>query len=247
MHRRILRIRYLLIIITIILVLYGLSESEILKHYLSNPEIMKSAILSLGILGPLAIILLQTFQTTISVIPSQLTTVVAGFAFGPFLGLIYSLIGAFLGSSLVFLISRKYGEKIALKLFEKKDMVHFHVFFKDKKFWALFLTRILPIFPNDMVSFTAALTGMKFRKFSIFSTLGFFIQMLILTYFGSELSRGKVSVFLLLITLVVGLLLLALLFKKRIKRILIKDIHSLEKEGKLVEKEFKKLKIEGFD
>lgn len=243
MHQRILRIKYLLIVIAVMLVLYGLSESEIFQHYLSNPEVLKTAILSIGILAPLAVIFLQAFQTTISVIPSQLTTIIAGFAFGPFLGLLYSLIGASIGSSLVFFISRKYGEKLALKFFEKKDMVHFHVFFRDKKLWALFLARILPIFPNDLVSFTAALAGMRFRNFSIFSTLGFLMQMLLLTYFGSELSKGKVSIFLLLISLVVGLLLLVVLFKKQIKKILIKDIHSLEKEGKLVEKEFKKLKI----
>jgi len=243
MHRKIPRIRYLLIIIAAIPLLYGLSESDLFKHYLANPEVLKNAILSLGILAPLAIILLQAFQTTISVIPSQLTTIVAGFVFGPFLGLLYSLIGAFIGSSLVFFLTRKYGEEIALKFFEKKDMVHFNVFFRDKKLWALFLARILPIFPNDLVSFTAALTGMKFRNFSLFSTFGFLMQMLLLTYFGSELARGRISVFLLLISLLVGLLLLVVLFKKRIKRILIKDIHSLEKEGRLVEKEFKKIKI----
>lgn len=243
MRRRILRVRYLLIIIAVILLFYGIAESEIFQHYLSNPDVLKAEIISLGILAPLAIIFLQIFQTTISTIPSQLTTIVAGFVFGPFQGLFYSLLGAFIGSSLIFFISRKYGEKIALKFFDKKEMVHFHVFFQDKKLWALFLARILPLFPNDLISFTAALTGMKFRKFALFSTLGFLVQMLILTFFGSELSRGKVSGFLLLISLVIGLLLLVVLFKKRVKRILIEDVHSLEKEGKRVEKEFKKLKL----
>lgn len=243
MKKRILKIKYFLILIAIVLVFYGISTSDLFQYYLSNPDALKNFILGLGILAPLGIIFLQTFQTTISIIPSQLTTIVAGFAFGPFFGLLYSLIGAFLGSTLVFFVSRRYGEKLALKFFDKKEMVHFSVFFRDKKSSALLLARILPIFPNDLISFTAALTGMKFRKFSLFSTLGFLMQMLLLTYFGSELSRGKISILLVVISLLVGLLLLIVLFKKRIKRILIKDIHSLEKEGKIIEKEFKKIKI----
>ena len=239
------KLKYFLLLILAILLYYLITESKAVQYYLANPELLKSLILSFGILAPIAIILLQTFQTTISIIPSQITTIVAGFVFGPVLGLVYSLIGAFFGSMIIFVVGRKYGKELALKLFGKREMVHFHIFFKQKKKWALFLARIAPIFPNDLVSFMAGLTTIKLRNFNWVSTLGFVLQMIILTYFGSELAAGEVSVTMILITVVVSLLLILLIFKNQVKRFLIKELHFLEKEekvmGKLIEKEFKKI------
>jgi uncharacterized membrane protein YdjX (TVP38/TMEM64 family) len=235
------KLKYFLFLILAILLYYLITESKTVQYYLGNPELLKSLILGFGILAPIAIILLQTFQTTISIIPSQITTIVAGFVFGPVLGLVYSLIGAFFGSMIIFVVGRKYGKELALKLFGKKEMVHFHIFFKQKKKWALFLARIAPIFPNDLVSFMAGLTTIKLRDFNWVSTFGFVLQMIILTYFGSELAAGEVSVTMILITIVVSLLLLLLIFKNQIKKFLIKELHLLEKEEKLIEKEFKKI------
>ena len=212
------KLKYFLLLILILLAYILFVESPIAKQYLSNPESLKNLILGFGILAPIAIILLQTFQTTISVIPSQITTIIAGFVFGPILGLVYSLIGAFLGSMIILLTGRKYG----------------------KKLWALFLARITPIFPNDLVSFTAGLTTIKLRQFNWVSTLGFVVQMIILTYFGAELAAGKVSVSMIIITIVVTLLLLIVIFKNQIKKSLIKGLHFLEKEEKLLEKEIEK-------
>ena len=126
------RLRWILFILVIIAVYFLASESSIVRHHLSNPESLKNLILGFGILAPLAIIVLQVFQTTISIIPSQITTIVAGFIFGPILGLTYSLIGAFFGSMFVFLLARKYGKKLALKFFEKKDLTHFNMLFRQK-------------------------------------------------------------------------------------------------------------------
>lgn len=239
------RIRLVLVFVFIILLYYFAANTTFIQQSLANPEALKEIILRFGILAPIAVIILQAFQTTISIIPSQLTTIVAGFIFGPYLGLLYSLIGAFLGSALVFYISRKFGKNIALHFFEKRELIHFNMLFKQKRLWALFLARIAPLFPNDLVSFAAGLTTVPTIYFSIISTLGFIVQMFILTYFGSELSTGTVSIPLLIITTLVSTLFMIVIFKNRIKKIIIKDICFLEKEEdaayKFVEKEWKGL------
>lgn len=210
--------------------IFYLAESGTFGTYLTNPQSLQDLILSFGFWAPLLLILLQALQTTISIFPSQVTTIVAGFVFGPILGLAYSLIGSFLGSAFVFQLSRKYGDELALKFFDKKEIVHFHNFFKQRKLWALFLVRVTPVFPNDLVSFAAGLTKMSFRNFNLVSTTGFVAQMILLTYFGSELSSGVMSLPLIVITVVMSLLLLVVLFRKKLKKILIKDFHKVEKE-----------------
>lgn len=234
------RIRLVIILAAIVLLYYFAAETTFVQHYLAEPESLRQLILGVGILAPLAVIVLQIFQTTISIIPSQLTTIMAGFIFGPYLGLLYSLLGAFLGSALIFTISRKFGKGIASRLFEKKDLVHFNLLFRRKRLWALFLARIAPLFPNDLVSFAAGLTTVPSFYFNIISSLGFIVQMFILTYFGAELSTGSVSLPLLVVTILVSALFMVLVFRRQIKRVIIKDIHLLEKEGKSVEKAIEK-------
>lgn len=229
------KLKYILIIVILVLFYYLISQSSLVEHYAKNPGLLRDLILNVGYLAPAILILLQIIQTTISIIPSQVTTVVAGFVFGPILGLLYSLIGAFFGSALIFLISRKYGKKLALKLFEKKDIVHFNLFLRQKKAWALFLSRVSPLFPNDIVSFTAGLTDIKFWKFNLASMLGFVVQMIILVFFGAELINGKISIPLLIFSFLVSLSVVILIFKHKIRKLIIKDFHQLEKEGQIIE------------
>lgn len=228
MHHSVKKWQYLVGGLLVLGLYFLVARSNIVHHYFNNPELLKEVILSFGILAPLAIIILQTFQTTISIIPSQLTTIVAGFAFGPILGLVYSLIGAALGSAITFSFSRRYGKKLSEKLFEKKELAHFHRFFKQKKLWALFLARMAPIFPNDVVSFAAGLTKIKFRNFNVVSTIGFVTQMIVLSMFGSRLAEGEFSFATIFFSVLVGILFLVVVFKKKIKKVLIKDIHKIE-------------------
>src|SRR3989338_5421361 len=93
------RLKYLVIVGAVLLIYYLTTTSEVVQRYLADPSSLKSFILGFGILAPIGIIILQAFQTTLSLIPSQITTIVAGFIFGPWLGLLYSLIGSFIGSA----------------------------------------------------------------------------------------------------------------------------------------------------
>ena len=241
------RLKFILLIAALFLFFYGISESEIVKRSLADPESLRSFILGMGILAPLGIIVIQAFQTTFSIIPSQLTTILAGFVFGPFWGLLYSLIGAFIGSLIIFSLGRNYGQKIAGVFFDESEILHFTVFFKEKKLLALFLARVAPIFPNDLVSFTAGLTHIKIWHFNLVSTAGFVAQMALLSYFGAELGIGELSMPLISITLLISVLLVLFLFKESIHKILIRDIHILEKEGKIIRnligKELRKIRL----
>src|SRR3989344_3811234 len=221
MKRGTTRLKFILLITLFVLIFYGISRSELVQEALANPEALRSFILSLGILAPLGIILLQAFQTTISIVPSQLI--------------------------IIFSVARSYGRKIAGIFFDESELLHFTLFFKEKKLLALFLARLAPIFPNDLVSFTAGLSPIKIWQFNLISTAGFVVQMILLTYFGAELSTGEFSIPLLSISLVVSLLLLLFLFKEDVHRILIGDFRLLKKERKVIKeriaKELRKIRL----
>ncbi len=223
------RIKYLLLLIALVLLYEGVTRSPLVQQFVEDPEQFRSFILGFGIWAPLGVVLLHTFQTTFSIIPSQITTVLAGFIFGP-LGLLYSLIGAIVGSAFVFLLSQRYGERLALRIFQKRELRHFHHFFRHRKSWALFLARVMPLFPNDIVSFVAGLTNMKFWTFNRISTAGFVVQMAILTYFGAELTTGSWLINVVLV-LLVFLLVLAFIFKEPLVLLLIQIFTKLRGEA----------------
>ena len=222
-------IKLLLVLSFLGILFLVISQSDLVRKSLANPESLRSFILSFGILAPIGLIILQMLQTTISIIPSQLTTILAGFIFGPLWGLIYSLVGAFFGSLFIFTLARKYGKKIASFFFTEEEVVHFVLFFEQKKLLALFMARIAPLFPNDLVSSAAALTDISLFHFNLVSTAGFMVQMVILSYFGAELREGSVTLPLQIITLVITFLLFLFLFKEKIHKILIHNLSLFER------------------
>ncbi len=226
-HKNIIFLRYFIIIAGIIAVFYFAENNPWIKAYFSQPEAIKTWVLGWGLAAPLVIILLQFFQTTISIIPSQVTTIVAGFLFGPLWGGIYSLIGATLGSEAIYSLSKKYGKKLALKIFNPAEIAHFQHFFKQKGNWSVFLARIMPFFPNDLVSFTAGLIGIKRKNFHLFSTLGFIPQIVLFSLIGWGLSPEIANVTLVVLVAVVILLFLGVIFKNKIKNLVIKDLHKV--------------------
>lgn len=233
-------IKVLLLVLILALFFWWIAQSDIVRESLSDPEALRWFVLKFGILAPVGFIILQMFQTMFSIIPSQLTTILAGFIFGPLWGLVYSLVGAFLGSLFIFLLARRYGSRIASFFFTEEEIVHFILFFKQKKLLALFMARIAPLFPNDLISFSAALTDISLFHFNLVSTAGFMVQMILLAYFGAELRGGSFTLPLQVITLIISFLLALFLFKEKIHKILIHNLGLLGKSKNNLRKMLRK-------
>ncbi|MBI2112887.1 TVP38/TMEM64 family protein [Candidatus Woesearchaeota archaeon] len=238
------KLKYVMIIIIVIIIYILMNRLNIVQHYISNPESLQKLMISLGIFAPLAIIGLQILQSLIPILPGGVITIASGFIFGPWRGLLFSLIGAMIGSSIVFFISRRFGKELAVKLMGKKEVVHFHLLFKQKKNWGLYIARMIPIFPSDVVSLGAGLTTISFKQFFIISGLGFLTQMIFYSHFGAKLVSGQISLPLILISAMIIIFILILIFRKYIKELLIEGLQELRKGEKLFKKEEKFLRKE---
>ena len=74
-----------------------------------TPESMRSILASLGIWGPVVLVLGLAFLLVIPVLPATLLQIGAGLAFGPIPGLVYTMIADGLGASIGFWIARRWG------------------------------------------------------------------------------------------------------------------------------------------
>jgi uncharacterized membrane protein YdjX (TVP38/TMEM64 family) len=189
-----------------------------LQEYLEK-ERLRQFIAGYGVWGPLIYLTVWTLAPPLS-LPGLPITLAGGLLFGPFWGVVYTIIGATLGAALAFLMARYLARDwVEAKLAGTKLMV------LDEKVsqegWkAVAFVRLIPIFPYFLVNFAFGLTRIPFWSF----TAATFVFMLPLTiafvYFSSnilDLFQGKVSKELLLGVVLVALVALMPVIYKKIK------------------------------
>lgn len=133
----------------------------------SSPESLKVFLSDLGIFAPLGFILFQIIQCVIPIIPGGFGCVIGVAVFGPVYGFIYNYISICMGSIINFLLARKYGKNLVLKLISQKNYdKYISRIEKDNKFDKFFaLAMLAPCAPDDLLCFLAGMTPMTLKKF----------------------------------------------------------------------------------
>lgn len=138
-----------------------------------SPENMRSALLSLGIAGPLIYIAVIAFAVIVVPIPSIPFVLVAGYVYGPAAALAFTVTGGTLGSLAAFFLARKLGRERVKKWLSKIDTINILDRFDTKLgFIAVLATRLTPLISFDIVSYAAGLTNISAGKFAIATALG---------------------------------------------------------------------------
>ncbi len=137
---------------------------------------------------------------TVLVIPASILTLAAGFVFGLPLGHVLVSIGSVLGASAAFLVGRFFvrewvAKRIAsLPRFRALDRATRH-----EGFVIVFLTRLSPLFPFNLINYGLALTSVRFRDYFLASWIGMLPVTILYVYIGSvakdltELTSGGVQ------------------------------------------------------
>jgi uncharacterized membrane protein YdjX (TVP38/TMEM64 family) len=126
-----------------------------------------------GVKGPLVCIAAQFIQVVIFIIPGEITQVAAGYVFGAWRGLLYSVAGILFGSAFNFYLARVVGRPtleafISPSTFEKIDKT----LAKPKAKSAMFFLFLLPGAPKDALCYAAGLSQMGIVEFLVISGLG---------------------------------------------------------------------------
>ena len=123
---------------------------------------------------------------TVLVVPVSILTLAAGYLFGFPLGVVLASAGSVLGASGAFLVGRFFirdwvAKRIAdLPRFRALDQATRH-----EGFLIVFLTRLSPLFPFNLINYGLALTSVRFRDYFFASWLGMLPVTTLYTYVGS--------------------------------------------------------------
>jgi uncharacterized membrane protein YdjX (TVP38/TMEM64 family) len=137
--------------------------------------------------GPWAVAIsagLTVAQAIVAPLPGNVVTITNALVFGPVWGSVLSWFSTLLGSSLCFLLSKKFGKPFAEKVVGS-SIQGAEKFFKTYGLHAMFLVRIMPFVPFDAVSYGAPLVGIPFTRFMIATAIGIIPSILVYSYLGT--------------------------------------------------------------
>ncbi len=101
--------------------------------------------------------------------PGVTFAVIASGLFGPWIGSLYCLIGATMGSVLSFLLSR-YLLRDSIEGLVKKNEKLYNIIFQtdsEKEMLILMITRLIPIFPFNLQNYAYGITNISIVKYTI--------------------------------------------------------------------------------
>ncbi len=165
----------LILIIAIFLIVSYIVQSNLdfFKMFLGN-----------GFLGVIIYILLVQLAIVFVPLNSIPLVPIASNIWGPFNTSLINIFSWTLGSTIVFLISRKWGVSIIGKLISLKDLHKIeNKLPKENKFWSIVFLRM--VVPVDILSYALGLfSNIKFRSYFLATFIGVIPFAFIFAYFG---------------------------------------------------------------
>lgn len=163
-------------------------------YILKDPVKIKELILSYGRYSIIIFILFQIIQVIVFFIPGEIVQIAGGYIYGTFLGGVLSSIGIFLGSFMVYYISRYLGRDLVQKMISKDKFKFFNKILKSSNnVKVIFFLYLVPGIPKDALAYICGISNISFKEFIIFSTLGRIPAIFISTYFGNRIEVREFS------------------------------------------------------
>ncbi|MBC3804398.1 TVP38/TMEM64 family protein [Acetobacterium fimetarium] len=200
----------------------------------STLDSIQNFLLQFGIWTPLAFFLLQLLQIIVAPIPGGTIGLVGGALFGTIGGFLLSGSGTIIGSSIVFLLSKRFGRPFVLK-FASVEVVEKYDHIKESKLnIILFLIFLFPLFPDDMLCFIAGLSAMPFKTFLIIAVLARSPSVFINTMVGAGIMDDTPTQFIVAVSIYAVFILILYLNRKRLDAFI---RHSKKNKDELSDKE----------
>ncbi len=141
----------------------------------------------LGVWGPIFVVAFY-IAACVLFLPGSVLTLGAGFIFKLLVGTIVVSIGSTLGACAAFLVGRTVGRKwISSKIASNEKFAAIDNAVGQQGFKIVFLVRLSPIFPFNLLNYAFGLTKVSFAKYALASWIGMLPGTVMYVYFGAGL------------------------------------------------------------
>ena len=222
---------YLILGVVILIFLVLTKYFPGLKEF-ASPNYVRDFLIGYGNWGYLILVGLLLLSVPLPV-PSTPIVLGGGYVYGIVVGTTLALVACAIGSSIAFLLIRKFGRPLLEILVDQKHITSFNKIFQKRGPLAAFISFAIPLFPSDAVSMILGLTRIKYRVFFTILMVAHVPRYLILNSLGEDLYTGF-SLKTLLALILGALFILIAIFRKQIKRFMFKELKELEDEAEYV-------------
>ena len=145
------------------------------------PVVLKLA--ELGPWGPVLFILLYV-AAAVTLAPAFFLTVAAGALFGVWRGSLFVFIGASLGASAVYALGVPMSRsRLMARVTRDRRVAAVRDAVRGEGAWVMFLLRLSPLIPFNILNYALALSGVRYVDFAI-ALLGMIPAIIMYTYYG---------------------------------------------------------------
>jgi len=139
----------------------------------------------MGTWGPACVVLFYIIACVLF-LPGSVLTLGAGFIFKVIVGTITVSIGSTLGACAAFLIGRTFARKwISKKIAQNKKFDAIDNAVGAQGFKIVFLLRLSPVFPFNLLNYAFGLTKISFSKYALASWIGMLPGTIMYVYLGA--------------------------------------------------------------
>ena len=180
-----------------------------LVQFAKDPNGFRAWVDTHGIWGRVLYVGMVIFQVLVALIPGEPLEIAGGYAFGAWEGTLLCLLGATMGSTLVFLVVRRWGVRV-LELYFPREKIESLKFMQNtpKVRVVAFLLMFIPGTPKDLISYCMGLTKIRLSEWIILSTVARIPSIVTSTVGGDALGGQdyRFAILVFTITLAISLL-----------------------------------------
>lgn len=130
-------------------------------------EVLQAIMSELGFFSPIVFFFVELIYIILVPVYNTPIHLFAGYIYGAYWGFLLNYITTTLGLFFIVWLSQKYGRSILEKIIHKKALARFDTFFGKQTItpFLLLVIYVLPLFPDDEITYLVALSKIPFKKF----------------------------------------------------------------------------------
>lgn len=176
-----------------IAVIYGiwwLVKCQCVNLKALTPAALRDYIQGFGGLAAIVYVVAYTLNTISIMPPIAPLSLTAGLAFGSVWGAIYLMLGAMIGTSLTFIISRFFGRALVDKVLKGKFKT-LNEKLEKNGFMTILFFRVIPLVPYEVLNYASGLSKIRFKDYFLATFLGLIPGVVVAAFFGGSLGDVK--------------------------------------------------------
>lgn len=163
----------------------------------------------------------QIVQIVICIIPGQWLQLAAGYMYGFWLGYLFSLAGAAIGTVFTYYLAKLLGHDAMHLIFgEAKIRENIARLNSKRAIVVVFLIFLIPGVPKDLFNYAAGISEMKLKPFLIVSLIGRSPGMMGSLLIGRQIESGYYTSAIVIAVIAVALCIIGVIMRKRLTKYL---------------------------